>query len=50
MEDVDHMEKYWSQQISKCLDMIAPWKTRTVKSKKFDLPNDVQMAIKEKKK
>ena len=50
MEDVDDMETYWSQQINKCLDLVAPWKTRTIKPKKYDLPKHVQAVIKEKKK
>ena len=35
MEDVDHMEKFWSLQINDALDILAPWTTRIVKEKRY---------------
>ena len=35
MDDVDEMENYWTQEINNSLDLVAPWKTRTIKPKKY---------------
>ena len=40
------MEKFWTQEINKCLDKTAPWKKRRNKKKKHRLPSEVQNAIK----
>ena len=47
MEDVDPMEKFWTIEINKCMDISAPWKSRKVRKKRIDLPNEVKSAIKE---
>ena len=39
--DVDEMEEFWTTEINKCLDSIAPWKTRKLKKKKYCLPKIV---------
>ena len=47
MEDVDSMVPFWNIEINKRMDISAPWKSRKVKKKKIDLPNEVKSAIKE---
>ena len=47
MEDVDSMVPFWNIEINKCMDISAPWKSRKVKKKRIDLPNEVKSAIKE---
>ena len=32
--DVDEMENFWTTEINKCLDFVAPWKTRQNTQKK----------------
>ena len=49
MEDVDSMEKFWTVEINKCLDLVAPWKTRKQKQRKFFLPKEVQLLIQDQK-
>ena len=49
MIDIDEMEKFWTMEINNCLDVIAPWKIRKIKQKRFSLPNEVQNKIKKKK-
>ena len=44
-EDIDHMEKFWSEQINKYLDFVAPWKSKKFKQKNHCLPKHVQEAI-----
>ena len=46
MEDVDPMEEFWTKEINKCMDIVAPWKSRKVRQKRFDLPKEVRSAIK----
>ena len=46
MEDVDEMEEFWTSEITKCLNYVAPWKYRKAKQKRFSLPKEVQIAIK----
>ena len=41
MVDVDDMEKFWTTEINKCLNFVAPWKTRKLKQKQYCLPNEV---------
>ena len=45
MSDIDEMENFWTSEINKCLDLVAPFKTRKVKKKKFTLPKHVQGVI-----
>ena len=33
MKDVDNMERFWTKQINKCLDLVAPWKSRKINKK-----------------
>ena len=47
MEDVDSMVPFWNIEINKCMDISAPWKSRKVKKKRIDLPNEVKSAIKD---
>ena len=49
MDDVDYMENCWTQEINKCLDSVAPWKTRTFKPKKYHLPDEIKAVVKEQK-
>merc|ERR1712008_605673 len=35
MEDVDPMEKFWTIEINKCMDISAPWKSRKVRKKRI---------------
>ena len=49
MNDINDMEEFWTSQINKCLNILAPVKTRKVKQKMFCLPKDVQAAIHRKK-
>ena len=49
MTDVDEMEKFWTMEINKCLDIVAPWKRRKNKQKRFSLSKEVQFEIKKKK-
>ena len=49
LDDVDKMEIFWTREINRCLDEIAPWKVRKVKQKRFSLPSEVQFEIKKKK-
>ena len=49
MENVDDMESKWSSEIIKCLDFIAPMKTRKVKQKKYNLPKEIQSEIQKRK-
>ena len=49
MEDVDEMENFWSTEISRCLNFVAPWKTRKMKQKKYCLPKEIQEEIKKRK-
>ena len=46
MEDVDPMEEFWTKEINKCMDIVAPWKSRKVRQKRFDLPKEVRSVIK----
>ena len=43
------MEEFWTTEINKCLDFIAPWKTRRQKQKKYCLSKKVQEATKKQK-
>ncbi|MCP3927653.1 MAG: hypothetical protein GY705_00960, partial [Bacteroidetes bacterium] len=47
MDDVDSMVPFWNIEVCKCIDISAPWKSRKVKKKRIDLPNEVKSAIKE---
>ena len=49
MEVVDNMEKFWTVEINKCLDLVAPWKTRKQKQRKYCLPKEVRVLIQERK-
>ena len=49
MNDINDMEEFWTSQINKCLNILAPVKTRKVKQKMFCLPKDVRAAIHRKK-
>ena len=49
MSNVDEMEEFWTKEINKCLDFVAPWKSRRVKQKRCILPKEVQDAIKRRK-
>ena len=49
MEDIDDMEHFWSTQINKCLDVVAPWKSQKFKQKRYQLPKEVQVEIKKQK-
>ena len=42
MAEVDNMEQFWSTQINRCLDIVAPWKTQKKRQKRFQLPNEVK--------
>ena len=46
LSNVNEMEKFWTQEINRCLDITAPWKKRRNKKKKHRLPSEVQNAIK----
>ena len=45
MEDVDTMVTFWTTEINKCLDLVAPYKTRRIKQKKCCLPKEVHELI-----
>ena len=44
------MVSMWSSEIIKCLDFVAPLKTRKVKMKKYKLPKEIQTEIQKRKK
>ena len=46
MEDVDPMEEFMTKKTNDCLDISAPWKSRKIKPKRYDMPKEVQSAIK----
>ena len=46
MEDVDKMEAFFTAEINKCLDSVAPWTSRLYKQKRHNLPKVVQEKIK----
>ena len=46
MEDVDTMVTFWTTEINKVLDFVAPCKTRRIKQKKCSLPKEVHELIK----
>jgi len=46
MEDVDPMEEFMTKKTNDCMDISAPWKSRKIKPKKYELPKEVQAAIK----
>ena len=46
MEDVDPMEEFWTKKINECMDIVAPWKSRKIKQKRYRLPKETQSAIK----
>ena len=41
MEDVDPMEEFWTKEINKCTDIVAPWKSRKVRKKRLDLGSHI---------
>ena len=45
MEDVDTMVTFWTTEINKCLDLVAPYKTRRIKQKKCCLPKEVHELV-----
>ena len=49
MEDIDDMENLWSKGINECLDLVAPWKLRKIKPKRYCLSKEVQKLIKVRK-
>ena len=49
MENVDQMETFWTQEINNCLNLVAPWTTRSLKPKKYSLPMAVKTEIKKRK-
>ena len=46
MDDVDPMEEFMTKKTNDCMDISAPWKSRKIKPKKYELPKEVQSAIK----
>ena len=49
MKDINDMVQFWTEEINKCLDITAPWKTRKLKKKKYVLPKEVQVLIQKRK-
>ena len=49
MGNVDEMQNMWTTKINECLDSVAPWISRKVKSKKHSLPKHIQLEIKKRK-
>ena len=47
MDDVNEMEQFWTSEINKCLDIIAPMKVKKSSRKKVTLPQEVQLQLKE---
>ena len=46
---MDELQKFWTIQLNKCLDFIAPWKKRKVKQKRLNLPKEILVHIKKQK-
>ena len=49
MVNVDEMQSFWTTEINKCLDFVAPWKERKVKQKRHSLPKEILVHIKKRK-
>ena len=49
MTDVDEMVDLWTREINRCLDIVAPMKTRRVHKKRCNFPKEVQIQIKKRK-
>ena len=40
---------YWTTELNKCLDFVAPWKKRKVKQKRHSLPKEILVHVKKQK-
>ena len=50
MLSVDQMEEFWTSEINKCLDEVAPWQERKRKKRKVVLPEEVKAAVQKRNK
>ena len=46
MEDIDDMEHFFTNEIKRCLDVCAPWKTKKIKNRRYKLPESVKIEVK----